>query len=112
MIIVYGVFALCGLVGPWIFNLQFIHAHGGFSVSEFVAECFTAPATRSLSIDITVAALAWIAWMVGEARRLGMRHWWIYIVLVFGVAFGFACPFFLFMRERHLRGQRAAPARG
>jgi hypothetical protein len=41
-------------------------------------------------------------WMVREARRLEMRHAWVYVVLVFGVAFAFACPLFLLMRERRL----------
>ena len=36
------------------------------------------------------------------ARRIGMRHAWIYPVLTFTVALGFAFPLFLFMRERHL----------
>jgi len=109
MIIVYGVLALAGLVVPWIFNLQFIHAHQGFTVSAFVAEAFSVPAARSIGADISIAATAWMIWMVGEARRLRMRHAWVYIVLVFTVAFAFACPLFLFMRERALR---AAPARG
>ena len=35
------------------------------------------------------------------------RHWWIYIALTFGVAFAFACPLFLFMRERRLVSSRS-----
>jgi len=80
-----------------------MRAHGGFSTATFVAEAFTTPASRSITVDIVIASTAWMAWMVAEARRLGMRHWWIYIVLTFGVAFAFACPLFLFMRERRLQ---------
>ena len=102
MVIVYGVLALCGLVGPSIFNLQFMHAHSGFALGTLVAEAFSVPAARSIGVDICIASTAWMIWMVREARRLKMRHAWVYIVLVFGVAFAFACPLFLLMRERRL----------
>jgi hypothetical protein len=103
MVIVYAVLALCGLIVPWIFNIEFIHAHGGFSWATFLAEAFSVPAARSVGSDLAIACAAFVAWMVREARRLGMRHWWIYIALIFVVAFAFACPLFLLMRERRLR---------
>jgi hypothetical protein len=37
-----------------------------------------------------------------------MKHAWAYVVLTFGVAFAFAAPLFLFMRERHLAARRPA----
>jgi len=100
---VYVVLMVAGLVATWWFNLEFIRAHGVFSGATFVAEACTTPASRSITVDILIASIAWMAFMVTEARRLGMRHWWIYIVLTFGVAFAFACPLFFFMRERRLR---------
>ena len=110
MIIVYGVLALAGLVGPWIFNVQFAAAHpGGFPVDVFLAEAFSAPAARSIATDLSIGSTAFLVWMVVEARRLRMRHWWVYIVLTLGVAFAFACPLFLMMRERRLRAA-GAPA--
>jgi hypothetical protein len=41
--------------------------------------------------------------MVIEARRLEMRRAWFYVVTTFLVAFAFACPLFLLMRELRLR---------
>jgi len=32
-----------------------------------------------------------------------MRHWWFYVVTTFLVAFAFACPLFLLMREARLQ---------
>lgn len=103
MKIAYVALMLLGLTVPWVFNLEFIRAHGGFSWMTFVAEAFTTPASRSVTVDIVIGSSAWMVWMVAEARRLGMRHWWVYIVLTFAVAFAFACPLFLFMRERRLQ---------
>jgi len=41
--------------------------------------------------------------MVVEARRLKMRNWWAYILLTFLIAFAFACPLFLMLRELKLQ---------
>ena len=38
----------------------------------------------------------------GGRERLGMR-WWVYLLATFLIAFAFACPLFLMMRERRLR---------
>lgn len=108
MIVVYAVLALLGLVVPWWFNLEFIHAHGGFSWATFIGEAFSTPASRSIAVDLSIACAAWLVWMVREARALRMRYVWLYIALVFVVAFAFACPLFLFMRERRLRATAQA----
>ena len=101
---IYAALAVAGLVIPWYFNLQFMRAAGGqFALGAFVAGGYANPAAASLTSDLTVGATAFLIWMIAEARRLGMRYAWVYAVLLFGVAFGFACPLFLFMRERHLQ---------
>jgi hypothetical protein len=75
---------------------------GGFSLAQFVAGGYANPAASSLTTDLTVAFLAFLVWLPGEARRVGVRHWWIYVVLGFGVAFAFAFPLFLLVRDRRL----------
>ena len=107
MVLVYGVLAVLGLVLPWYFNLQMIAA-GNMGFSSFLAGVFANPASSSIGVDILVGATAFNVWMVGEARRLRMKHVWLYIALTFVIAFAFACPLFLFMRERKLREARSA----
>jgi hypothetical protein len=99
--IVFGLLAILGLLLPWYFNLQFMAAGGG--LAGFLRAGLANPAVSSLTFDILIAAGAFLIWMIVESRRLGMRHWWIYIVLTFAVAFAFAFPLFLMMRERKLR---------
>lgn len=106
----YALLTLLGLVVPWYFNVEFIRAHGGFTWSAFVAEALSVPAARSIGADISIACVAFSVWMVREARRLGMRHVWVYLALIFVVAFAFACPLFLFMRERRLSSLKPALA--
>ena len=45
--------------------------------------------------------------IVVEARRLGMKRAWLYIVLSLVTAFAFTFPLFLAMRERRLRSVAA-----
>jgi hypothetical protein len=102
-LIVYAGLAVVGLLATWTFNLRFMEESGGsFSAAEFVRAGYANSASSSLSNDLLVGCVAFLVWSFAEARRLGMRHWWIYPVLTFGIAFAFAFPLFLFVRERRL----------
>lgn len=97
--IAYLVLALAGLVGTWTFNVLAIAGHRDY-VGDWIG---SGPAVSSLTVDVLVAAVAAIVFMVVESRRIGMRRVWVYIVLVPLVALAFAFPLFLAMRERHLQ---------
>jgi hypothetical protein len=105
MLVIYAALTALGLILPWYFNLQFMAQTGGFSLGPFLAGVFANPASSSIGVDIIVGCTAFTAWMITEARKLGMKHWWVYIALIYLVAFAFACPLFLFMRERRLRAR-------
>ncbi len=95
-------FAL-GLVSTWYFNLRYMAAHHGeFAIAPFIADAFANDAAGSLSSDILVAAMVGIFWIVTEARKLGMRYAWLYVVVATLVAFAAAFPLFLFVRELRL----------
>ncbi len=101
--IVYALLVVVGFAATWYYNLQFIEEAGGtFSVSDFVAACYANSASSSISNDIGVATLTFLVWSFHEARKLGMRFWWIYPVIAFTIAFACAYPLFLLMRERHI----------
>lgn len=74
-----------------------------FNFLEFFESGFVNPGAAFLTVDAIIGGTAFLCWMIPEARKLGMRHWWVYIVLTFGVAFAVSFPFFLFMRERKLQ---------
>ena len=107
---VYGVLALAGFVATSYFNIQFIGEHGGFSVMLFVRESYANAASSSITNDLTVGVVAFVVWLFAESRRLEMPRPWIYVLLTFGVAFAFAFPFFLLMRERRLASLASAPS--
>ncbi len=102
--IVYLLLSVAGAILTWHYNLQFMSAGaGGFDLNSFVAGGMANPASASLTMDIFIAAMTGFVWIIAESRRLGMKNSWIYIVLGCLVAFAFAFPFFLFMREGKLK---------
>ena len=96
------VLAVIGLLVTWTFNLQFMRETGGFDLGEFVRGGYANAASTSLSNDLLTGCVAFLVFSYFEAQRLGMRHWWVFPVLTFGIAFAFAFPLFLFLRERRL----------
>lgn len=100
---IYLALAVAGGVLPWLANLEFMQQYGAsFDLAMFVQLANANPAARSLSRDLLVGATAVTIWMVVESRRLGMRHLWLVLLSAVTIAFAFAAPFFLFLRERRL----------
>jgi hypothetical protein len=107
----YGLLALAGAAATWYFNIRFmIDAGGVFSLAAFIKDGFANPAAASLASDVSIGAAAFLLWLPFEARRVGMRRWWAYAALTLCVAFAFAFPLFLLMRQRRLEQLKAAGA--
>lgn len=102
---VYLAVAIIGLVGTAWFNVRSVLEPSGES---FLAAWFANPAVTSLSIDLLATASAASIFIILEGRRLGMRLYWLYVVLSFVTAVGFMFPLFLAMRERRLDRLAAA----
>jgi hypothetical protein len=99
----YLALAVAGGVLPWLANLDYMREYGSsFDIGVFVALANANPAAQSLSRDLLVGASAITIWMVIESRRLAMRHLWLVLLSSVTVAFAFAAPLFLFLRERRL----------
>ncbi len=103
----YALFALAGAVVPWYFNIRHMRETGELlTPQQWLAGGFINSLTGSITTDFLIGTIPVLVWMVVEARRLGMRHWWFYVVTTFLVAFAFSCPLFLLMREIRLRAIR------
>lgn len=102
--ITYALLAVLGLIVPWYYNLTYMLVEGQtFTVQAFVASGFLSTLTSSLSTDFFIGSTAVLIWMMNEAGRIGMKYRWAYLIMTFAIAFAFACPLFLLMRELHLR---------
>lgn len=96
--VVYLLLAVAGLIGTWAFNAMAI-----VQMTDFVGDLVgSGPAVSSITIDLLVVAVAGSVLIIVEARRIGMRFGWLYVVLAGVTAFAFTFPLFLAMRQRHL----------
>jgi len=102
----YALVALVALIATWSQNLALFAAPtpGGFgeALVRFVVLTKANPATRSITVDIGLFLLAAVALMVIEARRLGVRFVWLYVLFGFLVAISVTFPLFLIARETKL----------
>jgi Terpene cyclase DEP1 len=104
LMVFYGACAVAGAIVPWYFNIRHMRESGELLTPQaWVAGGFINPLTGSITSDFLIGTTPVLVWMVIESRRLGMRHAWFYVVTTFLVAFAFACPLFLLMRETRIR---------
>ncbi len=89
---------------------QFLGELGQVDWSSFFAAAFTNPSASGITVDLMIILVAFIIWMKGEARMLGVSNWWIYLVLLAFVSATYAIPLFLLMRERRLQLSEAEAA--
>ena len=93
----YLILSGVGLVTAWVFN--------GIAVmngEDYLGAWFGSAVDWVLSADLSVVAVAVVIFMIIEARRLGMKRVWLYILLSGITAMAFTFPLFLAMREWRL----------
>jgi len=92
--------AAAGLITAWWFN--------GIAVmqsQDYLKAWFSLEVDWVLSADLMIVAIAGATFMVLEAKRLGMKRVWLYLVLAGVTAMAFVFPLFLGMRELKLAKQ-------
>ncbi len=102
MVPLYALLSLVSLVATWSHNIAFMKEAGEVSALGFIRACFVNHASSSITIDIGLVSLAAFVFMGVEARRLGIRHVWVYMVLSLLIAVSVMFPLFLIARERRL----------
>jgi len=91
------ILSIIGLITAWAFN-------GIASVTgqNYLDAWFGSAVDWVLSLDLLIVAIAGSAFMIFEARKLGIKRVWLYIALSGITAFAFTFPLFLAVRERKL----------
>jgi hypothetical protein len=105
----YLILAVLGAVLPLT---QFVPATllGEFSVGAVFEDLSASRITAGFTLDLLVASVVGLAFMIAETRRLQIRHTWIAVVGTFLIGFSFGLPFFLFLRERELAMRMDLPS--
>jgi len=97
---VYAILCALGAVLPYSQFAPFLAEHG-LNVPLIVGNAFATPLSGFAWWDVIVSALALLAFVFAEGRRLGIKRLWLPVAaLVVGVSL--ALPLFLWLRERHL----------
>jgi Mn2+/Fe2+ NRAMP family transporter len=97
----YALIAIGALIATWTQNAAYFGDGGRFLI-DFLNDSRTTAASRSLTADFMLFALAVIILMVLEARKHGVRFVWAYIVGGFLIAISVTFPLFLIARERRV----------
>jgi hypothetical protein len=98
LIAFYALVAVLAFAGTFSQN---IHVHGGFA--GFLNDAKANAGARSLSVDIALFLEAAAVFMVIEARRLGVRFVWLYLIGGFLIAISVTFPLFMIARELRLK---------
>ncbi len=101
----YGLLAVLALVGTWGNNVQYLSLGFLGANLRFWQDTLANPASRSITVDVLFLFVAVSIWMFLEARRVGMRGAWLYVILGVFIAISVTFPLFLLNRERALQRQ-------
>ncbi|CAN5222321.1 hypothetical protein BH11PSE2_BH11PSE2_15710 [soil metagenome] len=98
----YAAISVIALLATWSQNLAYFGGGAAGAGQQFVLDAMINPASRSITIDIGLFLLAATGFMVTEARRLGLRLVWVYVIAGFLIAISFTFPLFMIAREMRL----------
>ena len=97
----------------WYFNIRFVseYAHGAHnpiwgpgSWAEFMRLGYVNPAASSASEDYTIASVIVLPFFtIIDGGRRGVRHRWLYFVLILFISLAFAWALYLATVERQRR---------
>ena len=92
---IYLIISISGLITAWVFNALAV-----FEQADYLASWFGSAVDWVLSLDLLIVILATVAFMLSEARRLGMKNVWLYFLASGFTAAAFTFPLFMFFREK------------
>lgn len=96
---IFLLLAVLGAVIPCLFFGDFILKEG-VDLATFVQQLFANSPASGFTADLLITSTAFWIWSFSEARRLRMKHWWLYVVANLSIGLSFAFPLFLYFRQR------------
>jgi hypothetical protein len=103
------ILCVVGFVVPNVLLGIFI-AEEGLDVSGYFSMWTDNTPSTQLTLDLCIAALAFLVWAAYEGPRARVERWWLCIPATLLVGLCFGLPLFLLMRERALTRTAAAGA--
>jgi hypothetical protein len=100
--IFYSLVAFIALIATWSQNLLYFQGDHPAGMGQYILDLKASGSARSFTVDIGLYLLAGTGLMVTEARRLGVKWVWAYVILGFAIAISVTFPLFLIAREMRL----------
>ncbi|WP_394246886.1 DUF2834 domain-containing protein [Vibrio profundi] len=92
-----GIFIPYGALIPWLIE-------HGLDLSALARDVTVNPISLFAWLDVFVAALVLIAFIVSDARKTATPYWWLAIVGTLGVGVSCGLPLYLYLKTRHQSG--------
>lgn len=97
----YLILAVLGLVLPYGAFIPWLSEHGP-DLLRFMEDLIVNPISIFAWLDVIIAALVLLIFILSESRRLGIRHAWFAFIGTLTVGVSFGLPLFLYFREKAL----------
>lgn len=97
----YILIALVALPATWINNLAFMTQSNNASFADFFRGAYVNAAAASLTNDLILVSFAACIFMAIEGIRVGIRYFWLYIIMSAIIAISVTFP--LFLLARHIK---------
>ncbi|MGH8504441.1 MAG: DUF2834 domain-containing protein [Stenotrophobium sp.] len=107
--LVYALIGLCALVATWSHNAAYLGEGFVAGNLHFWRDTLISPASTSITLDLFFLGLALNLWMILEARRIGLRFVWLYILAGLLIAISVAFPAYMIRRELLLAQRDTSP---
>jgi len=98
--------AILGAVAPYIFFFQFFGSEG--LAGNFLGALYANGAAGGIATDLFISSLVFWLFLFPEARRVGVKRPWVYVVVNLLIGLSCAVPLFLWARERATLQHRQA----
>ena len=96
----YLLAAIVGAIVPYATYFGYLAYAPGASGALSLA--WGNPIAAATLADFTISCLVFWPFVGVESKRLGIRHWWLFIAANIFIGLSFALPAFLYVRERRL----------
>ena len=94
----YLIAAIIGAIAPYATYFGYRAYVPG--ASGVLSLAWGSPIAAATLTDFTISCLVFWPFVFAESRRLGVRHWWLFIVANIFIGLSFALPAFLYVREQ------------
>ena len=82
------------------FVIAFI-AREGLDLGQYFGGWFEVLPAAQITVDLVIAAIAFLIWTAWDGPRSGVSHWWVAIPATALVGLCFGLPLYLYLRERN-----------